>query len=257
VKVYDSFLFNNELDLLECRLVQMEHWPVYRHILVESPVDHQGHDKPLYYADNRERFAPWADRITHVITPRLPDAADPMFREAAQRDRVAEGLTGVEAGDWLILADVDEIPNDTALAAVKNREVGVLEMICCMFAVDWLWGLPLRTSVILPAGNGGQLSAARRDGWSAGPEIHGAGHHLTWLGGRDGIAAKMAAHCHIECNEDLARGNADDVFYQQGHNPFGKFGYSEFLMPVDVDDSWPRWVYERNCPGNWFRPRAG
>jgi hypothetical protein len=67
----------------------------------------------------------------------------------------------------------------------------------------------------------------------------------------------MAAHCHTECNEDLARGNTDDLFYSHGHNPFGKFGYSEQLMPVDVDESWPRWVYERNCPGNWFRPRAG
>lgn len=183
MRIFDTFLFRDELDLLECRLVQMENWPVYRHVLVESPLDHQGHPKPLYFYDNRERFAPWADRITHVIAD-LPERADPMSRTS------------------------------------------------------------------------GQLSTARRDGWSAGPEIHDAGHHLTWLGGQEGIAAKMAAHCHVECNEDLARGNAGDVFYQQGQNPFGKFGYTEWMKPVDVDETWPRWVYERRCPPGWFRPRS-
>lgn len=257
MKIYDSFLFRDELDLLECRMVQMDTWPVWQHILVEAKVDHQGHQKPLVYAENRERFAPWADRIRHVVVDSLPDA-EPMIREAAQRDAVSRGLTDVEAGDWLILADVDEIPNDVALAAVKNREVGVFEMVCCMFAVDWLWGPPLKTSVILPAGNGGQMSVARRDGWSAGPEIPGAGHHLTWLGGQDGIAAKINSHCHTECNAGLATGNAADVLYQHGHNPFGtRFGYSDQMIPVDVDESWPRWVYEKRCPGNWFRPRAG
>jgi hypothetical protein len=27
------------------------------------------------------------------------------------------------------------------------------------------------------------------------------------------------------------------------------------MLPVDVDATWPRWVYERRCPANWFRPR--
>ncbi len=254
MRIWDTFLFRDELDLLECRLVQMENWPVWRHVLVEAPVDHQGHQKPLVYWENRERFAPWKDRIVHVVAD-LPEHADPMDREAAQRDAIRGGLTDTAPDDWLILADVDEIPNEKGMAAALDRRECVLEMTCCMFAVDWLWGLPLRTSVLCPMGGARSLSVARRDGWSFNPVIPAAGHHLTWLGGQQGIAEKMDAHCHVECNTDLAMGNAVDGFYGQGRNPFSRFGYSGMMIPVDVDETWPRWVFERRCPPGWFRPR--
>jgi hypothetical protein len=258
VKIWDCFMVRDELDLLECRLVQMENWPVWRHVLVEAQVDHQGHRKPLVYAENQDRFAPWKDRIVHVVADQLPlmHGADPMSREAAQRDATAAALSGAEPGDMLLLADVDEIPNGVALDALRRRQRGVLEMTCCIFAVDWLWGLPLRTSALCTAGSVSSVSQARRSIWSEGPAIPEAGHHLTWLGGRDGIAAKTAAHCHVECNPELCDGYDDDRFYSDGVNPFSRFGWaSASLIPVDIDKRWPRWVYERRCPENWFRPR--
>ena len=258
VTIWDCFLFRDELDMLECRLVQMDTWPDVRHVLVEAAVDHQGHPKRLVYAENRERFARWADRIVHVVADDLPGmtGASPLDREAAQRDSTVLGLDGATADDWLILADVDEIPNDAALTAVQDGRRGVLEMTCCIFAVDWLWGAPLRTSTVLPARGLGRLSAERRDGWNAGPVIPAAGHHLTWLGGRESIAAKTAAHCHTECNGDLEAGYDDDRFYHDGVNPFSRFGWhSGSLIPVDIDASWPRWVTEHRCPPGWFRPR--
>ena len=27
------------------------------------------------------------------------------------------------------------------------------------------------------------------------------------------------------------------------------------LTPVDVDETWPRWIVEGNAPASWFRPR--
>ena len=257
MKIWDTFLFRDELDMLECRLVQMDDWPVWRHVLVEARVDHQGHPKPLVYSENKERFAPWADRIVHVVADKLPEmgGASPLDREAAQRDATIRGLDGASQDDWLILADVDEIPNEVALAAVENRQRGVLEMTCCIFAVDWLWGRPLKTSVSRPVGGITSFAAARRDGWTKGPELPGTGHHLTWLGGKQGIQAKMDSYCHTEVNDALNHGNGDDLFYREGHNPFGNFGYTDQLIPVDVDDTWPRWVRERHCPPGWFRPR--
>lgn len=252
MRIWDTFLFRDELDLLECRLVQMENWPVWRHVLVESPLDHRGRPKPLHYYNNRERFAPWKERIVHVVAD-LPVDADPMDREAAQRDAIAGGMGDAEPGDWVILADVDEIPSGTVLGAINARQPGVLIMVCCIFAVDWLWGLPLGTSVITPYEAITSFSAARRGG--GGIPIVGAGHHLTWLGGQPGIAAKTDSHCHVECNADLVAGNADNRFYRLGKNPFGRFGYSGDLIPVDVDETWPRWVWERRCPPGWFRPR--
>ena len=54
-KAWDAFLFCNELDLLEARLTELDS-AVYRHVLVEAPVTFQGDPKPLWYAENKERF---------------------------------------------------------------------------------------------------------------------------------------------------------------------------------------------------------
>ena len=64
-RVFDAFTFSDELDLLEARLTELDS-AVYRHVLVEAPVTFQGGPKPLHYLENRDRFAPWADKIIHV-----------------------------------------------------------------------------------------------------------------------------------------------------------------------------------------------
>lgn len=254
MRIWDTFLFRDELDLLECRLVQMDDWPVYRHVLVEARVDHQGNPKPLWYAENRERFAPWKDQIIHVVAEDMPQAS-PLEREGAQREAIGQGLTVVSSGDWVLLADVDEIPNRQLLAAVDAGTPGALMMTCCIFAVDWLWGRPLRTSALCRAGDVTSFAQARRSVSAGGAEIPDAGHHLTWLGGQEAIAAKAQSHCHVELNPHLEAGKADDRFYREGQNPFGQFGWTGPLVPVDVDETWPRWVHERRCPAGWFRPR--
>jgi beta-1,4-mannosyl-glycoprotein beta-1,4-N-acetylglucosaminyltransferase len=57
----DAFLLNTELDLLELRLNILD--PVMdKFVIVESTVEFSGKPKPLYFADYKERFAPWKDR---------------------------------------------------------------------------------------------------------------------------------------------------------------------------------------------------
>ena len=65
-RVYEAFLFCDELDLLEARLIELDS-AVYRHVLVEAPVTFQGTPKPLHYLENQDRFAPWKDKIIHVV----------------------------------------------------------------------------------------------------------------------------------------------------------------------------------------------
>src|ERR1051326_9357013 len=64
--VYDVFMFNDELDILECRLYELQDIPNLTHVIVEANVTHQDNPKDSVFLDHRERFAPWKDRIAHV-----------------------------------------------------------------------------------------------------------------------------------------------------------------------------------------------
>ena len=64
--IYDCFVFNDELELLEMRLMELYHI-VDKFVLCEREHTFTGKPKPLHYADNREMFKPWADKIVHLV----------------------------------------------------------------------------------------------------------------------------------------------------------------------------------------------
>ena len=101
-RIFDSFMFGRELDMLECRLVELEPVKNLVHVIVEARVDHQDHPKPLYFAEHRERFAPWADRIVHVVADRFRGPYETRRerlvwrRQKAHQPGTAEGSHQVE-----------------------------------------------------------------------------------------------------------------------------------------------------------------
>lgn len=260
--IFDTFPFGDELDMLECRLTEMADHPV-THVLVEARTDHQGNPKPLYYADNAERFAPWKDRIVHVVAEGLPSvsqAPDPWAREHAQRENIWRGLTTAGPDDVVLLCDVDEIPSPAALA-IQPAGMVALNMRLAMFAVDWVHPEPTRIAV---AGRYRDLPAlwwARNNGpRSEMPLVTGAGWHFTWLGGPAEIERKARRHCHLEMNQMILDGNAAGKLYEQGwtwHRPgaIWPFGLDTQMDPAEIDESWPVWIRDRRCPPSWFRPR--
>src|SRR5205823_1107096 len=107
--IYDCFLFFNEVELLEIRLHDLSA-VVDRFVLVESPVTFSNKPKPLYYADNRDRFKAFEDRIIHVVVDDNPPADSPFDRENHQRNCIARGLAACHPDDVVLISDLDEIP---------------------------------------------------------------------------------------------------------------------------------------------------
>ena len=69
MKIYDSFLFYNELDILEIRLNELNNVVDY-FILVESSVTHQGQSKPFIFDENKERFAKFEGMTKFTTEPK-------------------------------------------------------------------------------------------------------------------------------------------------------------------------------------------
>lgn len=250
--IFDSFMINDELDMLECRLRELESIPNLVHVAVEADVDHQDHPKPYHLTENAERFAAWGDRLRIVRAAHLPTAADkpdPWAREHAQREHTWTGLIDATPDDIVLHGDLDEIPNALTVRNVRPRGVVAFEQRLYCFAVDWQHPDPWRGTVAAHLRDIPSFGALR-DARNQAPHLPNAGWHLSWLGGQDQTLRKLGSFCHPEIAERTRAGLETDEFLRDGYHVDGKK-----LLPVEVDKTWPRWIAERHCPENWFRPR--
>lgn len=251
-------MFFNELDILECRLRELDS-QVDRFVLVESPVTFQGSPKPLYYADNRQRFSSWHDKLIHVIAADLPqgpvgDREASFEREAAQRERTFAGVKDADPDDIILFGDVDEIPNPKIIGSRMWTGI-TLSMAMHMYAVDWLFPSPWPSTVVqlFKGVTGFQALRDFRTGW---PRLQDAGHHFSYLGGPDAIRKKVAAYSHVELRQPVLGLLDEGRLYSDGL-AYGIWQDEEMAVqqtPVDVDGSYPKWIRDRECPSNWFRP---
>jgi hypothetical protein len=107
-KIYDCFLFFNELELLEVRLNEMyDH--VDKFVIVESTETFTGKPKSLVFLENRRLFEKFADKIIHVPLTEHFSAEKAWARERYQRQQVMQGLKGCHKNDIIFLSDLDEI----------------------------------------------------------------------------------------------------------------------------------------------------
>lgn len=133
MKLYDCFVFHNEFDLLEIRLREMgDH--VDHFVLVEADQTQRGGPKPYHFAENRARFAPWADKIIDLQVT-FPDELPPALgvyknrrrkdweRENYQRNCIGRALETCAPEDLILLSDVDEIVRRDVLGRVLRERL--------------------------------------------------------------------------------------------------------------------------------------
>jgi hypothetical protein len=253
-RVFDAFLFRDELDLLEARLIELG-GAVYRHVLVEAPVTFQGGPKPLHFLENQERFAPWKDKIIHVLAD-LTGYSDHWGREHGSREAIRQGLSDLRAEDIFLLSDVDEIPMASVIADAPGH---VLVMRSHPVAVNLLdpgwwsgtvarYGSQVRGSIQrirderMSPSAGGPLTDAW--GW---PLI--AGWHFCWLGGPPAMRGKVRSTAHPE---QIPHIDAEsERMYKERVSPASA---GQHLLETVIDDSWPRFMQERRGPAIWYWP---
>lgn len=262
--IIDAFPFNNELDILEMRLTELC-GAVDRFVLVESERDHQDHLKPLWYDDHKSRFEPWVDKIRHVIVrdgemPSKEQDSDPWAREHAQREFIGRACTDLSGQDIILQSDVDEIPRALQARNVRpGRSMYVFQQRLHCFAVDWRHPEWWMGTVAATVDTISQLPKGREFAWQRDsrlraecpPHLRDAGWHFSWLGGKEAALAKLGSFCHPEIAERTESLLAEDVFLREGYHVDG-----QKQAPVDVDETWPRWIAEGHAPAVWFRKQS-
>jgi hypothetical protein len=214
-EIWDCFLFNDELDLLEARLAELED-AVDHFVIVEGDRTHRGDPKPLHFASNRARFERWSGKISHVVAeldPALPSAWD---RESQHRRWLGDAIEGSARGDDLVMvSDVDEIPDRDAFPYLLKHEgppVRLQQQHAIYFA-NWVMPRPWTNSTfVFHADQFGdamvrQVMGREHEDWTDYREIQlaDAGVHVSFLGGVGPIQRKLSAYAHQEFNDERVK----------------------------------------------------
>lgn len=122
--IYDCFIFNDELDLLELRLTYLND-KVDKFVLVESERTVAGSKKELHFSNHKSRFKKFEHKIIHLIAPSNDFSV--WEYEFFQRNYIKEALHQCSADDIIIITDVDEILNIPSI--LSNKKLGLPSLI--------------------------------------------------------------------------------------------------------------------------------
>ena len=270
MKVFDSFIFFNELELLEMRLNILDDVVDY-FVLTESPFTVSGNEKPLYYQENKDMFGKFNDKIVHHITEEIPNDFNHMLEKSKfhvaykdpdpygtpminlpvrfqralfNRNNSAFGIekAGVTDDDLVITSDADEIVNPLLLQDLEwfnpsNHYVAECRAfyykLNFLYQEDWM-GSRLCTWKHL---KNTTIDQHRQDHENA-HKIQDAGWHFSFLGNAENFKLKLASYEHTENNTDTVTRNAEEKI-ESGLDPLGR---GQTYKAVPIDDSYPDYI---------------
>lgn len=267
-KVYDTVMFFNELDLLEIRMEYLDDVVDY-FVVSESPMKTGKHEeKPLYFADNKERFKKWKHKIIHNVVDVIPN---PFVFEKTESDyqrkvlNIIKGYTHYPHNVWiydnvtyqremsinnivdklndddvLIISDLDEIPNKDVFKEIDIPEGGFVH---CMQSMrqyyvnvekneEWFGSKVLKAKYLKSPDfigiNGLRMKKEQ------GNRVKNCGWHLTFLGGVEKIKEKIQTYEHQEFNKSNILDNIEERIKnnQDIYNRGERYTYSDVSMDM-------------------------
>jgi Glycosyltransferase family 17 len=238
-KIYDCFLFFNELDVLEIRLNELyDHVDAF--VLVESIETFRGNPKPLYYLNNQERFKQFSDKIIHIIVYENFVTDNPWNRENYQRNQIMRGLFQCSAKDIIMVSDVDEIVRAKKLPEILDMiyRKNIYPVRCHQplyryylnsfdNSITWSCGTYVTKFSDLVHKDLDHLRSSRGDFF----HIENAGWHFTSMGGLTSFIAKMESFSHSDFD-------TPEIKNQSYINKY----MSDYCKIVPIDNSYPEFV---------------
>ena len=124
MKFIDCFLYHNEDLILDIRVNTLNKF-VDKFVIVESKYDHQGNKKKLNF--DIKKFNRIRKKIIYLIIDEFPKKMSNWERENYQRNFIMKGLEGFDDNDYIIISDVDEIPNLLKLSNLDKFKYTVFQ----------------------------------------------------------------------------------------------------------------------------------
>ena len=208
--VIDTFLFFNELSILNMRLHELNDTVDY-FVISESEVSHAGTPKPLYYRENKDLFS----KFNHKIISLVVDEATTndyisskkgtriKLTERAQRDFVSKGLDdlGLEEDDLILNSDVDEIINTKAFIENHPQDCQSYRFRMRYFLYNFNWefkNTPWERATCSTYSHFKSTTANQLRNRGRTPVIANDGWQCSFFGDADAVATKLKNYSHSD-----------------------------------------------------------
>lgn len=276
MKIYDTFCFFNELDILELRLNILD--PVVDYFVIsESSVTHTGIAKPYYFDKNKDRYKKFLDKIIHLKiedTPNdfinLPIMKEPQNfdeecvsdihkfiisqtnrfnrktqphygRDFYQKECVRRGLINCNDDDIILFSDCDEIPNPITLSETINNIKDTSKFY--MFnQLTYYYYINLLKESQWKGTRMGLFKDLKHYSYNElrgnlFTNIDNGGWHFSFMGGADNVKMKIESYSAQEMNTKHVINNIKNNI-EQKIDPF----FRSTLNMVDIDKTYPEYL---------------
>lgn len=268
--IFDCIPFFNELDILKLRMEILDPYVDY-FVLEESTVTFSGEDKKMIFAQNRQLFDKFKDKIRYVAVTDSPmSGVTTHERDKYQKNQLIRALSDCRSEDIIIFSDVDEIPNpDTLLQVIEHFDAGKIyhlaqRMFYCFLNMEEISGNLLSITGEFPGVEKKQWLGTKVCSFGSLPpegivylrevsptdpksvRVADGGWHFGYMGG-DGerdvakrIGIKVQAAAHQEYNNNRYLNEAVDRLLC-GEDIFGR---SAQFKRVEIDETYPVYLRE-------------
>jgi beta-1,4-mannosyl-glycoprotein beta-1,4-N-acetylglucosaminyltransferase len=275
MKIYDAFLFFNELEILELRMNILNDVVDY-FVVVESTKTFSSKPKELIFEKNKNLFKKFNEKIIHVVIDDTPDSfmeikyidnpktdtdilknkilkhvdESPNWPrhetqwgvETYQRESIINGLINCNDDDIIIISDVDEIPNPDEIVNIKNINDDVFNFNQNMYYYylnmlkEKNWSGPKACSYNKLKSI--SLNSLRQNKHTT-KTISNGGWHFSFMGGETKVIEKIEAYSHQEFNKPYYKDNVKNNI-TSNNDPF----FRGTLTHVNIDDTYPKYILD-------------
>jgi beta-1,4-mannosyl-glycoprotein beta-1,4-N-acetylglucosaminyltransferase len=269
MKIVDSFIFNNELDILNYRLNLLYPYVDY-FIICEAIYTHSGKKKPLYFIENISQYEKFKDKIVHLYVYEFPYVESNIDysknhqweNEIFHRNSLNIGYLqlNLKDDDIIIVSDLDEIINPNILKKIRSTEMIIddilhLEMqlyyynLCNIAQNYWYHSYIGNYKSISMKKDLSKIRLSERN-----KIIKNGGWHLSYFGDTQFIVNKLESFGHQEFNNSKYK---DISLIEKSIQNNTLFWCNEKCKYVDVlyNDNLPERYQEflskflpKNCP---------
>ena len=239
--VVETFLFYNELDLLELKLEYTT--SVDRFLILEFPTSNSRMPRRMHFEENKERFKKYGDRVVHRIIYENCTGLGLGLYHARRQFLVSEAKTLFSDDDVMIFSDPDVILRPECISKIQPHLNNQLLSSWRSYYLNGFWGdgmYPFTSATRL-----GNIETM--ESYYPKPSevsIQNCGWHFSKLGGVQGIIDNVTGYPHADLDrEDLKNPEAIADRIKNGITWDGRTDYRIYYRPF-IPEDYPAYVSE-------------